>query len=142
MPCSLRRYEPDQVYGSADGPHSQRSSALPGGRADHSDGTEVLSSGFLDVDVRPDGNGWAAYRRAAAAALLYGWVRAIRAPSGGLHLHYPGTDQRNGSTSSRRHAVGDGTNWLEALGGARPHRARVTARFDAGTAARPRCGRS
>jgi hypothetical protein len=57
------------------------------------------SPGFdaLDVDVRPDGNGWAAYRRAATAGLLDGWVRAIRTPFGGLHLHYPGTDQRNGS---------------------------------------------
>ncbi len=26
-----------------------------------------------------------------------GWYRAIQTPSGGLHLHYPGTDQRNGS---------------------------------------------
>src|SRR4051794_770852 len=36
VPCSLRRYEPDQVNGSADSPHSQRLLALPGGRADGS----------------------------------------------------------------------------------------------------------
>ncbi len=51
----------------------------------------------LDVDVRPDGSGWAALRRAHAAGLLDGWLRAVRTPSGGLHLHYPGTGQRNGS---------------------------------------------
>ena len=51
----------------------------------------------LDVDVRPTGNGWAALHRAHQAGILDGWTRAIRTPSGGLHLHYPGTDQRNGS---------------------------------------------
>lgn len=51
----------------------------------------------LDVDVRPDGNGWHAFHRAQVAGLLDGWVRAVLTPSGGLHLHYPGTDQRNGS---------------------------------------------
>ncbi|HYO19013.1 MAG TPA: bifunctional DNA primase/polymerase [Dermatophilaceae bacterium] len=51
----------------------------------------------LDVDVRPDGNGWAGLHRAHASGLLAGWIRAVRTPSGGLHLHYPGTEQRNGS---------------------------------------------
>src|SRR5919107_1194087 len=43
-------------------------------------GAPTGAPGFdvLDVDVRPDGNGWAAYRRAAASGLLHGWVRAIR----------------------------------------------------------------
>ncbi|WP_456789612.1 bifunctional DNA primase/polymerase [Cellulomonas sp. P5_C5] len=61
--------------------------------------TPTGAPGFdvLDVDVRPEGNGWAAYRRAAVAGALDGWRRAIRTPSGGLHLHYPGTDQRNRS---------------------------------------------
>ena len=61
--------------------------------------TPTGAPGFdvLDVDVRPDGNGWAAYRRATVSGALDGWQRAIRTPSGGLHLHYPGTDQRNGS---------------------------------------------
>lgn len=51
----------------------------------------------LDVDVRADGSGWAAFRRARAAGLFEGWVRAVRTPSGGLHLYFPGTEQRNGS---------------------------------------------
>ncbi len=51
----------------------------------------------LDVDLRPNGSGYPAYHQAKAAGLLDGWIRAVRTPSGGLHLHYPGTDQRNGS---------------------------------------------
>jgi len=59
--------------------------------------TGVPGFDVLDVDVRADGNGWRSYHRAKAAGLLDGWVRAVLTPSGGLHLHYPGTDQRNGS---------------------------------------------
>lgn len=61
--------------------------------------TPTGAPGFdvLDVDVRADGAGWPAFRRAKEAGLLDGWTRAIQTPSGGLHLHYPGTDQRNGS---------------------------------------------
>lgn len=51
----------------------------------------------LDVDVRADGSGWAAFHQARRAGLTDGWLRVISTPSGGLHLHYPGTDQRNGS---------------------------------------------
>jgi hypothetical protein len=51
----------------------------------------------LEVDVRVDGSGWAAFRQARTAGLLEGWVRAVRTPSGGLHLHFPGTEQRSGS---------------------------------------------
>jgi hypothetical protein len=51
----------------------------------------------LDVDVRPNGSGWPAFNKAKRAGLLHGWLRAVETPSGGLHLHYPGTAQRNGS---------------------------------------------
>jgi len=51
----------------------------------------------LDVDVRPDGTGWDALVAVRNAGLVDGWFRTVRTPSGGLHLHYPGTDQRNGS---------------------------------------------
>jgi hypothetical protein len=51
----------------------------------------------LDVDVRPNGSGWPAFNKAKRAGLLHGWLRAVETPSGGLHLHYPGTTQRNGS---------------------------------------------
>ncbi len=61
--------------------------------------TPTGTPGFdaLDVDVRADGTGWAALNRAKDAGLLGGWLRAVRTPSGGLHLHYPGTEQRNGT---------------------------------------------
>lgn len=59
--------------------------------------TGTVSFDVLDVDVRPDGTGWAALNRAKEAGLIEGWYRAIQTPSGGLHLHYPGTEQRNGS---------------------------------------------
>jgi hypothetical protein len=54
-------------------------------------------SDVLDVDVRANGHGWDAYQTLRRAGLLDGWTRAVRTPSGGLHLHFPGTDQRNGS---------------------------------------------
>ena len=55
----------------------------------------------LDVDVRPTGSGWDALHEARAAGLVEGWVRAVQTPSGGLHLHYPGSDQRNGTIRGR-----------------------------------------
>jgi hypothetical protein len=55
----------------------------------------------LDVDVRPDGHGWHAFHQARQAGLTDGWIRAVRTPSGGLHLHYLGTEQRNGSVRNR-----------------------------------------
>lgn len=50
----------------------------------------------LDFDVRPDGNGWAAFSRLKAAGLLTGAHRLVRTPSGGAHLYFRGTDQRCG----------------------------------------------
>jgi len=55
----------------------------------------------LDVDVRPTGSGWDTLHEARRAGLIDGWVRAVQTPSGGLHLHYPGTDQRNGTIRGR-----------------------------------------
>jgi hypothetical protein len=51
----------------------------------------------LDVDVRPDGNGWAAFNRLKSAGLLAGAFRMIRTPSGGgLHVWFAGTGQQCG----------------------------------------------
>lgn len=55
----------------------------------------------LDVDVRGGASGWFAYHQAREAGLTAGWTHAVRTPSGGLHLYYPGTDQRSASLSSR-----------------------------------------
>ncbi len=63
----------------------------------------------LDVDVRPNGTGWAALHRLKTAGLLEGWIRAVATPSGVLHLHFPGTEQRNGSVR--------GSTWTSAARG-------------------------
>lgn len=51
----------------------------------------------LDVDVRPDGDGWAAFGRLKAAGMLSGAHRLVRTRAGGAHLYFAGTDQRCGS---------------------------------------------
>jgi Bifunctional DNA primase/polymerase, N-terminal/Primase C terminal 1 (PriCT-1) len=50
----------------------------------------------LDVDVKPDGSGWAAFNRLRAAGLLNGARALVRTPSGGLHAYYAGTRQPSG----------------------------------------------
>ena len=61
----------------------------------------LATADVLDVDVRPGGNGWAEFNRAKRAGLLTGAVAAVETPSAGLHLHFPGTDQRSGSLRGR-----------------------------------------
>jgi hypothetical protein len=55
----------------------------------------------LDVDERPNGAGWDALHEARRAGLIDGWVRAVQTPSGGLHLYYQGSQQRNGTIRGR-----------------------------------------
>ena len=50
----------------------------------------------LDVDVREDGNGFAAFNRLHRAGLLNGASAYIRTPSGGLHAYFVGSEQGNG----------------------------------------------
>jgi hypothetical protein len=52
----------------------------------------------LDVDVRPDGDGWAAYRALKEAGLLAGAWRIDRTPTGGgAHVFFAGSKQRSGA---------------------------------------------
>jgi hypothetical protein len=51
----------------------------------------------LDVDVRGQWSGWAALRKLRDAGVLPPGAPLIATPSGGLHLHFIGTEQRNGS---------------------------------------------
>ncbi|MGH9249512.1 MAG: bifunctional DNA primase/polymerase [Acidimicrobiales bacterium] len=51
----------------------------------------------LDVDVRGAQSGWAALNRLRRAGILQDGMPLVRTPSGGIHLHFVGTDQRNGS---------------------------------------------
>jgi hypothetical protein len=47
----------------------------------------------LDVDVKPDGSGFAAFNELKCAGLLAGACALVRTPSGGLHAYYAGTSQ-------------------------------------------------
>jgi hypothetical protein len=58
----------------------------------HLSGIEVV-----DIDMRPDGNGYPAFTQAANRGLAEGWGVAVTTPSGGLHLYYP-SDPANQQT--------------------------------------------
>ena len=47
----------------------------------------------LDVDARPDGDGWASLNRIKRAGLLTGARALVRTRSNGLHVYFAGTDQ-------------------------------------------------
>src|ERR1700722_12981734 len=51
----------------------------------------------LDVDVHATGSGWAAYHRLKTSGMIAGGLRMVRTRSGGLHVYFAGTTQRNGS---------------------------------------------
>ncbi|TDC98507.1 hypothetical protein E1292_35305 [Nonomuraea deserti] len=57
----------------------------------------------LDVDVKPDGNGWPAFNRLKAAGLLPAPLFVNGTPSGGIHAGYVGTNQACGSL--RKHKL-------------------------------------
>lgn len=54
----------------------------------------------VDVDIKPDGNGFAAFNRLVRAGMLGGAVALVRTPSGGIHAYFPGTDQGCGRLGS------------------------------------------
>jgi len=51
----------------------------------------------LDVDVHATGSGWTGYERLNSAGMITGALRIVRTRSGGLHVYFAGTTQRNGS---------------------------------------------
>jgi hypothetical protein len=51
----------------------------------------------LDVDVRGDESGWPALRRLREAGIVPPGAPLATTPSGGAHLYFRGTNQRNGS---------------------------------------------
>jgi hypothetical protein len=53
------------------------------------------------VDVKDGRSGYAALHQAQRAGLIPGPGAAIRTPSGGAHLYYQGTAQRNGTIPAR-----------------------------------------
>ena len=54
----------------------------------------------LDVDVRQDGSGFAAFNRLRREGLLDGASAYVRTPGGGLHAYFTGTEQGNGRLPS------------------------------------------
>jgi len=51
----------------------------------------------LDVDRKPDGDGFAALNRLKRKGMLTGAAMLVRTRSGGLHVYFAGTGQRSGS---------------------------------------------
>ncbi|WP_433699270.1 bifunctional DNA primase/polymerase [Nocardiopsis sp. CA-288880] len=47
----------------------------------------------IDVDNKPDGDGFAAFNRLVRAGMLAGTLALVRTPSGGIHAYRTGTDQ-------------------------------------------------
>ncbi|GAA4353308.1 hypothetical protein GCM10023087_22330 [Microbacterium rhizosphaerae] len=45
----------------------------------------------VDIDVKRDGTGFAAFHRAVNAGLLDGEIARVRTPSGGMHIYFPAT---------------------------------------------------
>ena len=97
FPCKPDQKTPDTVHGFKDATTdpavirrwwpSSRNVAIATGAP----GPDVL-----DVDVKPDGSGFAAFNRLKLAALLGGARAMVRTPSGGLHVYYAGSEQGNG----------------------------------------------
>jgi hypothetical protein len=58
--------------------------------------TGVPASDVLDVDIRETGSGWPAFNRLKRAGLLTGARALAETRSGGLHVHFAGTDQQCG----------------------------------------------
>lgn len=48
----------------------------------------------LDIDVHPNGSGFAALARARRAGLVEQWSHLVRTPSGGVHLYFPALPER------------------------------------------------
>jgi Bifunctional DNA primase/polymerase, N-terminal len=99
FPCKPGSKEPATLHGFKDGSNNPKrirawwdanpayNPAIPTGTP----GRDVL-----DVDARPDGSGWPAFNRLKRAGLLAGALALVRTRSGGLHVHFAGTDQSCG----------------------------------------------
>jgi hypothetical protein len=99
FPCKPGRKEPDTRHGFKDVTTDPERitawwTAVPGRNV--AIATGAPGPDVLDVDVRPDGSGYAALGRLKRAGLLEGSLAIVATPSGGLHAYYTGTGQGSG----------------------------------------------
>jgi hypothetical protein len=99
FPCKPDSKEPDTPHGFKDAVTEEQRirawwRAEP--RRNVAIATGAPGPDVLDVDVRPDGNGWEALGRLKRAGLLDGARALILTPSGGLHVYFTGTGQACG----------------------------------------------
>lgn len=95
-PCKPGSKEPDTPHGFKDATTDERQirawwAAVPG--RNPAIATGAPGPDVLDVDVKPDGDGWAAFSRLRQAGMLSGARALVRTRSGGLHVYLAGTDQ-------------------------------------------------
>jgi hypothetical protein len=55
--------------------------------------TGIITADVLDIDVKPEGSGWAALNQVKRAGMLAGAWAMVRTRSGGLHIYFAGSDQ-------------------------------------------------
>jgi hypothetical protein len=104
FPCRLGSKEPATEHGFLDATvdHAQvdrwwrRNPDANVGIATGAPGPDVL-----DIDHKHGKSGYPALREAQQAGLIPTPAAAIRTPSGGAHLYYAGTGQRNGTIAAR-----------------------------------------
>jgi len=100
FPCLLGQKIPATTHGFRDATTDEQQIAEWFGR--HPGRNLAIATGapgpdVLDVDQHgPDGTGFPAYTRLRRAGLLTGATAYVRTPSGGLHVYFTGTRQRNG----------------------------------------------
>ena len=99
FPCKPDQKAPDTAHGFKDAttdPAVIRAWWPAGSRRNVAIATGAPGPDVLDVDVKPDGSGFAAFNRLKRAGLLTGARALVRTPSGGLHAYYAGTSQPSG----------------------------------------------
>jgi hypothetical protein len=100
FPCMYGRKIPLTRHGFRDATTNERRiTAWFGSRPDWNLAIATGAPGpdVLDVDQHGEaGNGFAALARLREAGLLVGVTCYVRTPSGGLHVYFTGSDQRNG----------------------------------------------
>jgi hypothetical protein len=100
LPCQRGQKTPAARHGVRDATTDPGQITAWFGR--HPDWNLAIATGapgpdVLDVDQHgPAGNGYAAFAKLRHAGLLDGAAAYVRTPSGGLHVYFHGSDQRNG----------------------------------------------